>query len=113
MALAMALPLKQRLGGFLMFLLTLGGTVGIWYEAVHNGTLYEKASMLFPAFLVLSVAVMLFPTYKDERTARGEDISQLHGWKLFTPVWRWVLILSLLVGFANFLVLRLAFNWAE
>ena len=43
--------------------------------------------MLFPAVFVLGVALILFPGYKEERIARGEDISGLQGWQLITPRW--------------------------
>ena len=96
-----------------MALIGLGGTAGIWYEAVQNGLLYSKASLMFPAFLVIGVAATLVPGYREERTARGEDITGLQGWKLLTPRWRVILIAALIVGFGNYFLLRFSFNWSE
>jgi hypothetical protein len=89
------------------------GTVYSWYDAVHNGELYEKCSYFMPVFLVLGIAAILFPGYKEERMARGEDIAGLQGWKLLTPRWRVAMIVALILGFGNYILLRRAFNWSE
>jgi len=41
------------------------------------------------------------PGYREERLARGEDISVLRGWQLLTPRWRWVLAVALAAGIAD------------
>lgn len=87
------------------------GTFYSWYVATREDLFFEKASMLFPAFCVLGIAATIFPNYKEERIARGEDISGLQGWKLLTPRWRWVLIVALIVGFGNYLLIRSTANW--
>ena len=62
--------------------------------------------MLFPAFLVLGLAMIAIPGYKEERIARGEDISQLSGTQLLTPRWWVVLVLALAGGLGNLWLLR-------
>ncbi len=78
---------KQQLGGVLIALLGGGFTAWSWYTALNEGYFYRKASMLFPAFFILGVGLIIFPGYKEERIARGEDISEMKGWELITPRW--------------------------
>jgi drug/metabolite transporter (DMT)-like permease len=96
---------KQRFGGLLMALLGAGFTGWSWYTALYQGYFYRKASMLFPAFLVLGLGMIIFPGYREERIARGEDISRLQGWRLITPRWWVVLVVALLAGGANYILL--------
>jgi hypothetical protein len=97
--------LKQQLGGCLISLLGAAGTIYAWYVALHERLLFEKATATFPAFFVAGVAVILFPGYKEERMARGEDISGLHGWQLLTPRWRGVLGVAVAVGILDYILL--------
>ena len=92
---------KQRLGG--VFLMALGGgyTAWTWHIVRTEGIYYRKACILFPSFFVLGLGLLIFPGYKEERLARGEDISKLSGQKLITPRWWAVVIVGLLAGFAN------------
>jgi hypothetical protein len=55
----------------------------------------------------MGLALILFPGYKEERTARGQDISDMQGWKLLTLRWRVVLIIALAVGIGNNILLKL------
>jgi hypothetical protein len=103
---------KQKLGGLFIALIGAWGTYFMWSTAIHDGRLYEM-SVPFPAFAVLGVAVIFLRPYKEERLARGEDISNLPAWKLFTPAWRVVFIVALVVAFANYFLIRTSFNWSE
>ncbi len=38
-------------------------------------------------FCILGIGMMLFTDYKSERIACGEDVSQLSGYSLMTPIW--------------------------
>ena len=96
---------KQQVGGLLMALLGAGFTAWSWYTALNGGYFYPKASMLFPAFFVLGLGIIVFPGYKEERMARGEDISRLQGWRLITPRWWGILITALAAGGVNYLLL--------
>lgn len=96
---------RQQIGGFLIALLGASLTVWTWYKAPDEGYFYRKATVLFPAFFVLGVALVLFPSYKEERIARGEDISGMQGWRLITPRWWAVLAVSLGAGVGNYILL--------
>lgn len=98
---------KQRLGGALIAAIGGGGTLWLWHIAKTEGHVYLKASMLLPAFLVLGLAMIAIPGYKEERIARGEDISQLSGMQLLTPRWWIVLVLALAAGLSNLWLLRI------
>ena len=97
---------KQRLGGAFIAAIGGGGTLWLWHVAKAEGYVYFKASMLFPVFLVLGLAMVIIPGYKEERVARGEDISQLSGTQLLTPRWWVVLVLALAAGLGNLWLLR-------
>jgi ABC-type Fe3+-siderophore transport system permease subunit len=96
---------KQRLGGLFLMLLGGGFSAWGWYTAINEGYYYRKANMLFPAVFILGFGLLMFPGYKEERIARGEDISGLSGIKLLTPRWWAILIVALIAGFGNYLIL--------
>jgi hypothetical protein len=83
------------------------GTWWVWYTALSEGTLYDKASMVFPAFGVVGLGLTLFSGYREERLARGEDISRMQGWQLLTPRWWAIVIGAVLVGLGNYVLLLL------
>jgi hypothetical protein len=62
-----------------------------WSQAVTRHEFSFKGALIGPAFATLGVGVALLPGYRQERLARGEDISQLVGWRLITPRW-WAVI---------------------
>ncbi len=97
---------KQRLGGAIIAAIGGGGTLWLWHVARSEGYVYLKASVLLPTFLVLGLAMIAIPGYKEERLARGEDLSGLSGMRLLTPRWWVVLVLALTAGFGNLLLLR-------
>ena len=97
---------KERLGGTLITALGAGGTVWNWQRALTEGAFSLKAAMLFPAFAVLGLGLLLFPGYRTERLARGEDISSLSGLALLTARWRFILVLALAAGGVNFTLMK-------
>jgi len=90
-----------------MALVSGGFTAWSWYTMLTAGYYYRNAAMLFPAFGVFGLALVLIPGYREERLARGEDISGLSGVELLTPRWRAVLILALAAGFGNWALMAL------
>ena len=88
----------QRIGGLLIGLFSASFLVWLWHDALATRTFSPPAVMLFGAFTVVGLALMLIPGYREERLARGEDISGLVGNRLITPRWWAVLVLALLVG---------------
>ena len=97
---------KQRLGDAIIAAIGGGGTLWLWHVARSEGYVYLKASVLLPAFPVLGLAMIAIPGYKEERLARGEDLSGLSGVQLLTPRWWVVLALALAAGLGNLLLLR-------
>ena len=101
----MVLRWKQQLFG--LFMALLGGifTAWGWYTALYKGYFYPKASMIFPCFCILGLALIFFPGYREERIARGEDLSGLSGLKLLTGRWWAILLVALVAGFGNYILL--------
>lgn len=93
---------KERLGGAFIAILGAGGTFWNWQRALTEGAYYSKAAMLFPAFAVVGLGLLIVPGYRTERLARGEDISSLSGLALLTPRWRLILVLAIAAGGVNF-----------
>jgi ABC-type Fe3+-siderophore transport system permease subunit len=96
---------KQQLGGLFIALLGGGYTIWIWHTAISEGYYYLKASLIFPAFCVVGLCLILFPGYKEERVARGEDISRMNGHELITARWWTILVGAIVVGIGNCLLL--------
>ncbi len=92
---------KQQLGGLFIAVLGAGFTVWGWYTALTKGYYYVMASMIFPAFFVIGLGLVIFPGYREERVARGEDISKLAGAHLITFRWWVILAVALAAGGAN------------
>ncbi|EMF83028.1 hypothetical protein LEP1GSC188_2062 [Leptospira weilii serovar Topaz str. LT2116] len=97
----MATRRQQKIGGFIFFIIGLSFTVWTWYTAIYEGYFYRKASILFPMFCILGVGMILFTDPKSERIARGEDISQLNGYRFITPRWWAILAIAFLAAFVN------------
>jgi ABC-type Fe3+-siderophore transport system permease subunit len=86
----------------LVIALVSGGLLAyVWHTALTEGYFFVKGSLISPAGLVLGIALMIFPSYRDERLARGEDISKLKGWKLITPRWWAIIATALLASMVN------------
>lgn len=96
---------KQQLFGLLMALLGAGFTAWGWYTALTRGYFYRAAGLLFPAFFVLGVGLLIFPENKEEGIARSEDMSRLPMWKRLPPRWRAILIVALAAAVANYVLL--------
>lgn len=90
----------QRLGGLLV---AAAGLFIVWMslrQAVAHGSFLPRFAMAGPGFLVVGVALVLIPGYREERMARGEEISHLSGLRLLTPRWWVVLAVALMLGLA-------------
>ena len=77
-----------------------------WQRSLVEGYFYDKEAFLFPTILVMGVALILFPGYREERLSRGEDISQLQGMQLLTPRWWAILVVCFIAGAANYFALK-------
>ena len=98
---------KQRIAGALIFAGCAAFTGWSWYTFLTKGYCYEKAAVIFPAFALIGLALVIFPGYREERAARGEDISCMTGLSLITTRWWVILGASLGAGLLNlWLLLR-------
>ncbi|HET6229044.1 MAG TPA: hypothetical protein VFE05_03130 [Longimicrobiaceae bacterium] len=88
----------QQAGGAFIAVLGLGLAWIAWHDAATNGEFYLKAAVAGPAFAAVGIGLVLFPGYKEERLARGEDLSALSGMALLTPRWWGVLVAGLGAG---------------
>lgn len=96
---------RQRLGGAFIALLSGGFLAWTWYTALNRGYFYRNAAMIFPAFLVIGIALIAIPGYREERIARGEDVSRMRGSQIITPRWWAVIVLALAASILNELFL--------
>jgi ABC-type Fe3+-siderophore transport system permease subunit len=92
---------KTRIGGLFIFTIAAGLTVNPWYDLIYNRYYYPKAVLIGPCFVVIGLALILFPSYREERIARGEDISSLQGIDLITTRWWVILFIAIGAGFLN------------
>jgi hypothetical protein len=97
---------KQALGGALIAVIGAGYTAWMWHDDLTREHFYFEASMLMPAFAVLGLGLVIFPGYKEERIARGEDISGISEFQLVTPRWWAIMVLCLVAGVGNHMLLR-------
>ena len=95
----------QKLAGLIIALVSGGLVAWIWRTALVEHYFSVKGSLAFPALLVLGIGMVFFPGYREERTARGEDVSGLHGWELITPRWWLIIAIGLLAASMNYLLL--------
>ena len=101
---------SQQLGGAIIALIASWLSIWIWHKPVTSHPFYLKGAVLFPAFAVVGLALILFPGYREERIAQGEDISKLHGWRLITLRWWAVLAVGILVGIGHLILLLSRFQ---
>ncbi len=101
----MTLRNKERLGGLFILTSSIALTALCWYDALTQGYYYPKAAMLGPAFTAIGLGLLLFGGYRSERAARGEDISQLQGFRLITRRWWLLLVVGLSAGLLNWYLL--------
>lgn len=100
--------LKEQVAGFVIMAAGIGLTVFNWHIALNEQQYYSRTAGIGPAFAVLGLGLLLFPGYRTERLARGEDLSNLSGLRLLTPRWWIVLVAALALGLLNwYLMARL------
>jgi hypothetical protein len=98
---------KQRLGGLLLAAIGAAFTAWSWHTALNEGYFYMKAALTFPSVLVVGLALIAIPGYTEERHLRGEDVSQMEGWRLITARWWAVMLIAGAASAVNFLALHL------
>jgi hypothetical protein len=96
---------RERIGGVII-----GGLglflAGLAWHQTPTGEFSVKASFLGPAFAVIGGGLILWPGYRTERRARGDDLEHFTGLQLLTRRWRTVLIAAIFIGIIFTLALR-------
>jgi hypothetical protein len=96
----------QRLGGIFILAVAVVMAAIAWRQAHAEPEFSLAGAFLGPAFAVMGIGLLLWPGYREERIARGEDVSRLEGAALITPRWWAILGTGLLAGAAYTLGLR-------
>src|SRR5260370_35607393 len=89
--------LAQRIGGALIFLPGAGVTGWIWHRALTEGYYYRKSAMLFPAFLVIGLGMVLFPIDAEKLKAEY-GVEKIQSYRHVPPAWGGVIISAFLAG---------------
>jgi hypothetical protein len=82
----MVLRNTERLGGTLICLISLGLYLYNWHLINTQNYCYPKAMSIGAAMAIVGFALIIFPSYRRERIERGENIDNLEGLKLLTPL---------------------------
>jgi ABC-type Fe3+-siderophore transport system permease subunit len=82
---------KNRIGGLFIFTIATGLALSPWYNLYYNKYYFPKVALIGPSFMVIGLSLIFFPSYREERIARGEDISKLQGVQLITTRW-WIIL---------------------
>lgn len=90
---------KEQLWGLALLVFGSWAAYAYWQEtftqAGEHFTFFIQT--VGPLFAVVGIALLLFPSYRLERTAKGEDINSLHGIGLLTLRWKIVIVVALIV----------------
>jgi hypothetical protein len=97
---------RQRLGGVFILAVAIGMATIAWRQAHAQPRFSFAGAFVGPAFAAVGIGLLLWPGYREERIARGEDVSMLEGAALVTPRWWAILSVGLLAGAAYTLALR-------
>jgi hypothetical protein len=93
---SMAERWKEQLAGLVIVILGLVVTYGVW-DLASRGESYFVISLAAPAFVVLGLGLVLFPSYRLERIAKGEEVDDSYNFKMITPRWRVILGVMIVV----------------
>jgi hypothetical protein len=99
--------LIQCLGGFVMMLLSGGLTAWNWYQALHEGYFYPKASAAGPAFFVLGLAMLFFRSDQIQQVPYSPADEGYVGKKRLTPLGWLIVAVGLAAGLCNCLLMHL------
>lgn len=95
----------QQFGGAVIALISAWLSIWISHQPLTENPHILKGAVLFPAFTVIGIGLIFCPGYREERLARGEDISGIHGRRWITARWWAILVLALFMGIGHLMLL--------
>lgn len=95
----MSAKTKQRLIGLLILVVATGMFTFNWYSALTKGVYWEKASIAFPFFAFLGLAIFLFPITKEECLEKYG--SEQLGWENMRIEQKLIIITGVISGVLN------------
>jgi hypothetical protein len=97
---------KRLIGGMLCVLIGTGVTGFQWYLTLHHSRFFiDGETVPSPLFVILGLGLILFPSSKEERITRGQDVSGMSGTQLITPRWWAIYVLAIGVEVLNYWLL--------
>jgi hypothetical protein len=102
----MTMRRQERLNGVVIAVMGTLLTVGHWHSVLSKGRFSQKLAILGPVLAIIGLALIIFPGYRSERLARGEDLEQLSGAALITARWWGVLAIAVGCGLINLAALK-------
>jgi hypothetical protein len=96
----------ERLCGVFMAVTGTLLIVGNWHLALSQRRFYPKVAILGPVLTIIGLGLIIFPGYRAERLARGEDLDRLSGAALITSRWWGVLAIAVGSGLINLAALK-------
>ncbi len=81
---------KEQLYGAFAVIVGTYLTYIVWNSAVNNES-YLSIGIAGPAFIIVGLALLIIPSYRLERIAKGEQPDQAQAVKMLTPKW-WVVL---------------------
>jgi hypothetical protein len=90
----------QRIIGLFVLSFGSGFTIWSWYTAMNEGYYYPKAAVIFPAFGVLGLSLLLFPLDPDHLMA-VHGVEKPTRLSHYPFIWKVMLVVALAAGFGN------------
>ena len=94
----------QRILGLLLFIVGIAFTAWIWSRGINQNYIYINASMLFPAFMIMGLGLILFP-FDPEALREKWGVDRIESIGQVPGVWWVIIVVSILIGIGNYFVL--------
>ena len=94
----------QRIFGLLLFVVGIAFTAWIWSRGVDQNYIYINASMLFPAFMIMGLGLIMFP-FDPEALQEKWGVDKIESIGQVPGIWWVIIVVSILIGIGNYFVL--------
>jgi len=95
---------SQRIFGSLLFLIGVVITLWIWDRGINQNYIYINASMLFPAFMIMGLGLVLFP-FDAETLQEKWGVDKIESIGQVPGIWWIIIVISILIGIGNYFIL--------